>query len=109
MSHEEKICVPLELTCPLEENIEKRHKQKYDKYVEEITSDNYRIERGGILEVGARGFILETLRRFMKQLGMSKKEAGRVVEECQKMVTRCSFVIWCQRFNPEFVATKMTL
>ena len=28
VSHEGKICVPLELTCPLEENIERRHKEK---------------------------------------------------------------------------------
>ena len=62
-----------------------------------------------IVEVGARGGLPDTLRRDLRRLGLTKKEAGVVVEECVLMARRCSFVIWCQRFNPDFVATEMQI
>ena len=60
-----------------------------------------------VVEVGARGGLNVTLRSSMKKLGLSKKEAASVVEVL--MARRCSFVIWCQRFNKEFIATEMTI
>jgi hypothetical protein len=108
VSYAEKICVVLELTCPMEENMDKWHKKKFEKYEEEIVSDVYQIVYV-IMEVGARGGLPKDLRRNMRRLGLTKKEAKDVVEACVLMVRRCSFIIWCQRFNSEFVATEMTL
>ena len=89
----------------MEENMEKRHLQKTQKYEEELTSAVYDM----IVEVGARGGLPDTLRRRSRRLGFTKKEAGLVVEDCVLVVRRCSFVIWCQRFNPDFVATEMRI
>ena len=108
VSQEQKICVALELTCPMEENMEKRHLQKKKKYEQELTSAVYQMHYV-IVEVGARGGLPDTLRRDLRRLGLTKKEAGVVVEECVIMARRCSFVIWCQRFNPDFVATEMQI
>ena len=88
--------------------MEKRHLQKTQKYEQELTSAVYEMHYM-IVEVGARGGLPDTLRRRLRRLGFTKKEVGLVVEECVLMVRRCSFVIWCQRFNPDFVATEMRI
>jgi len=62
-----------------------------------------------VVEVGARGGLSVTLRNCVKKLGLTKKEAASVMEECVLMARRCSFVIWCQRFNKKFVATEMII
>ena len=108
MSVEEKICVLIELTCPMKENMDRWHIDKLKKYEEELTSEVYKMHYV-VVEVGARGGLNVTLRSSMKKLGLSKKEAASVVEECVLMARRCSFVIWCQRFNKEFIATEMTI
>ena len=108
VSVEEKICVLIELTCPMEENMDRWHIDKLKKYEEELTSEVYKMHYV-VVEVGARGGLNVTLRSSMKKLGLSKKEAASVVEECVLMARRCSFVIWCQRFNKEFIATEMTI
>jgi len=108
VSHVEKKCVVIELTCPMEERMDYWHLLKKNKYQEELTSDVYSIYYL-IVEVGARGVLPITLRKEMRKMGLSKKEANSVVEECKLMATRCSFVIWCQRFNPEFTATEIKI
>jgi hypothetical protein len=108
VSSEEKICVVIELTCPMEENMDNWHIKKTKKYEEELTSEVYKMHYV-VVEVGARGGLTVTLRNCMKKLGLTKKEATSVVEECVLMARRCSFVIWCQRFNKKFVATEMII
>ncbi len=108
VSHDEKICTVIELTCPMEENMDKWHKKKKEKYEEELKSEGYSM-RYLIVEVGARGGLPTTLKREMRKMGLTKNEANSVVDECVLMARRCSFVIWCQRFNPEFIATEMKI
>ena len=108
VSHEKKICVAIELTCPMEINMDKWHKKKEEKYRRELVSDVYQMEYM-IVEVGARGGLSTDLRRSLRRLGFTKKEAGLVIDECRMMAEKCSFVIWIQRFNKNFVATEMLL
>ena len=108
VSHEEKLCVVIELTCPMEENMDKWHLKKKEKYKQELQSEVYEMIYV-VVEVGARGGMLNTLRREFRRLGLTKAEVSKLVDECRRMAERCSFAVWCQRFTKDFVATEMLL
>ena len=107
-SKKAKICVVIELTSPMEENISKRHREKIQKYRERITSSDYKIHFM-VWEVGARGWIPNSVNRDLKHLGFTKSKVRQIVQSCMKMVIRSSFVIWAQRNNKNFIPTRMQL
>ena len=108
VSYEEKICIVIELTCPMEENMDKWHKEKMKKYLQALTSEVYTMKYV-VVEVGARGGMTTDMRNLFKKIGFTKTEAAAIVDECRMMAEKSSFVIWCQRFNEDFVATEMLL
>ena len=59
ISRTTKVCIGLELTCPMEENIAQWHsvkQEKYEEIVREAAKNGWRFEKL-VIEVGARGFI----------------------------------------------------
>ena len=91
-SKEAKICVVIELTSPMEENISKWHRVKIEKYRERITSEHYKIHFMA-WEVGARGWIPVSVNRDLRKLGFSKSEVQQIVRNCMNMVTRSSYML----------------
>ena len=59
ISESARICIVLELTCPMEENLVKQHsfkQRKYEELASEAAQNGWRFEKL-IVEVGARGFV----------------------------------------------------
>ena len=108
VSHKAKICIVTELTSPMEENLDKWHRIKTHKYQSNLVSDKYQLVFL-INEVGARGWIPETVGRNWRKLGFTKKEVQKTNNDCMLMAQRCSFIIFSQRFNKEFNPLRMTI
>jgi hypothetical protein len=100
-----KICIIWELTAPMEENIEKRHKEKIDKYEKSI---GHNLNKGWSLhivagEVGARGWVPPTFTKDLRRLfGFSKATRRKVADQCAEVARRCSFLIFQNRNNRDF-------
>jgi hypothetical protein len=95
-----KIAILLELTSPIEENMEKRHQEKIDKYSQIQPNEGWSIHVFAV-EVGAKGWILRKyFNSTFKQIGISKR--NKIISECSKMARRCSYAIWVNRFNKDF-------
>ena len=94
-----KIAVVLELTSPIEENMEKRHQEKIDKYSQIQPNEGWSICVFAV-EVGTKGWILRKyFTRTSKQIGICKR--NKSIAECLKMARRCSYAIWVNRFNKD--------
>ena len=65
ISESARICIVLELTCPMEENLVTWHsskQQKYEELASEAAGNGWRFEKL-IVEVGARGFVPSYVRK----------------------------------------------
>jgi hypothetical protein len=104
-SEEKRLCVIIELTAPLEENIEAWRLKKKAKYQDEI-GPNLQTEWKLMvitLEVGAKGWVPPSFRNdISKLLGLPKKELSVLTDDCSKVARKCSYVIWLNRFNRDF-------
>ena len=101
ISHEKKVCIGLELTCPMEENIVQWHSVKQDKYEEitrEAAKNGWRFEKL-VIEVGARGFIPQHVFTSFKKLDLRPKA---LINRLTLLAQKCSYVIWLNRFNQDF-------
>jgi hypothetical protein len=100
-----KKCIVVELTSPVEENIEHWHKEKHAKYKKELVPNRnkgWTIELC-IVEVGAKGWIPPSFTKDVKRcFGLEKNTLSLLVDECSKMARRCSYIIWLNRFNKAF-------
>src|ERR1700759_4132143 len=71
ISRERRFCIGIELTCPMEENFEKWHVIKKEKYENEISHEaaknGWRFDKL-IMEVGARGFVPRNVSKALSQL-----------------------------------------
>ena len=103
VSRKAKICIGLELTCPMEENIADWHQAKLAKYEDEIQAD---AQANGwkfyaiILEVGARGWIPTTVVSALKFLGLPS--AKELCDKLTHTALKSSYVIWLNRWNKDF-------
>jgi hypothetical protein len=70
LSRSKKICIIIELTVPMEENIEHWHSEKRSRY-SKITSPNWSFQYL-IFEIGCRGFIPSRFFSLMRRLGFTK-------------------------------------
>ena len=100
LSRSKKICIIIELTVPMEENIEYWHSEKRNRY-SKITSPDWSFHYS-IFEIGCRGFIPTRFFSLMRQLGFTKVQFRRIYNDLQLLVRRCSYIIWVNRYNKEF-------
>jgi len=104
LSRKARVCVGIELTCPMEENIEKWHTAKWEKYQElvtEATSNRWTFHLM-VLEVGARGWISPGFTSNMMKLGFDSQEVLMLSRRLRMLARKCSYVIWINRFNRNF-------
>jgi hypothetical protein len=101
ISESARICIGLELTCPMEENLAKQHsfkQQKYEELASEAGRNGWRFEKL-IVEVGARGFVPSHVHKALTRLDIRAKS---LINKLVLLAQKCSYVIWINRFNKEF-------
>ena len=97
------MCFGIELTCPMEENIEKWHTTKTEKYREMVTEakSNGWTFYSIVLEVGARGWVPPSF-KAMAKMSFGPQELASLTDRVRVLVRKCSYVIWINRFNCDF-------
>ena len=89
----------IELTCPSEENFEKRHEEKLNRYTD-LQAD---CEIAGwkvylyAVEVGARGYSAQSLSSCLRAVGLKQQLLKTCVSEVGDEALRTSFHIWMWR------------
>lgn len=104
-----KVVVMIELTSPIEDNLEKWRVLKSTKY--EKLAEN--IREGGLwkptvltIEVGARGFVAKRTAGMWRRLGLAEKEGRKLTEKISRTAIRCSHYIWICRNTKEWATPK---
>ena len=91
--------VIIELTCPMEENLELWYNLKTIKYSDLVAL----CQKAGwtvsffAVEVGARGYASVSLRRCLAKLGFFGTKLRSVIDEAATAASRASFWIWMKR------------
>ena len=91
-----KKVILIELTCPAEENIEDARLRKYIKYTplkSQITDNDWKCHLYTI-EVGARGFVSNSVGRFLRRVGFTNSKISNLTRKISQSVSRCSFAIY---------------
>ena len=111
-SNSTKRVIIIELTCPVEENLEKWREEKRSKYSRLAEA----IEGAGpwkatvmTIEVGARGFVSKAVRSTCMKMGLDHKATGTLVREMSRMSIRCSHFIWINRENKNWETPLMSI
>ena len=94
-----KVVVFIELTCPVEENLEVRHEEKLGRYeglIPECKENGWEVVLFAV-EVGARGYVAASLRSCLNRLGCKSKTIKEVCREASNAALRSSFWIWLGR------------
>ena len=105
VSKDTKTVIMVELTSPMEENVEKRNsdkKKKYDDLVFQCKNRNWNAHLMCV-EVGARGFLANSINYMVRRLGINTKEARKMKSEISLTALRCSYAIYLQRKAKSFV------
>ena len=103
-SMERKICIIVEVTAPMDVNIDKWHSIKLEKYqvgIQQEADKNWTVSVFPI-EVGARGFVHKRVHGYFLKLGIDGRFATSTIRKMSHMARRCSYVIWIHRFNQDF-------
>merc|ERR1711966_255450 len=88
-----------ELTCPAEENFSKANTYKMDRYAilcEQIRDAGWKVSIR-TFAAGARGFVGHRFPRFLRELGLSSKEARQACKDISLVTARCSYGIYLMR------------
>ena len=108
LSRKAKVCIGLELTCPMEENITQWHsvkQEKYEEIVREAAKNGWRFETL-VIEVGARGFIPQHVYKTFTKLDIRPKS---LINRLTLLAQKCSYVIWLNRFNQDFQTWRLVV
>jgi len=103
ISRSRKIFIILELTVPMEENIEKWHQKKWERY-SKLVCPGWQVHLC-MLEIGCRGFIPTRFFSLVRQLGFNSLETKKRRVNLQLVARKCSYIIWINRFNKDFNST----
>ena len=98
-SEEEKEVHLVKLTVPHEDNISMAHERKesrYDTLVEECEEAGWKATHFPV-EVGCRGFIATSVRKWMRVAGLGPKKENAMMKALQETVEKASHWIWLKR------------
>jgi hypothetical protein len=87
----------IELTCPAEEgicNAATRKEVRYDELKNDINNKTVWYARVVTIEVGARGFVGFSLRRFLRNMGFKPRANSKLCKDVSNVAARCSFAIY---------------
>ena len=100
-----RVVILIELTCPAEEGIAEAATRKELRYkplkaeIEDKTRKYPWTAHLLTIEAGARGFVANSMKAFLKKVGFSNKQACRVCKDISEVTARCSYGIWLMRDN----------
>ena len=88
----------VELTVPHEDNIGSAHERKEERYEELIRECT---EKGSTIhfpvEVGCRGYVGISMRKWLKEAGLTEKKLREFTQEIQQVVEKAGHWIWIKR------------
>ena len=96
---EEKMVHLVELTVPHEDNLQDAHHRKLSRYkelVEECEEMGWKTAHYPV-EVGCRGFVGVSTRRWLRVSGLGQRQMGSVIKKLQEVVEKASHWIWLKR------------
>ena len=96
---EEKLVHLVELTVPHEDNLQDAHHRKLSRYkelVEECEEMGWKTAHYPV-EVGCRGFVGVSTRRWLRVSGLGQRQMGGVIKKLQEVVEKASHWIWLKR------------
>ena len=94
-----------ELTSPFEDRVLDAQRRKTDKYNQRLIPD---ARRNGwsvefyTVEVGSRGYVAPTLRRFFSALGFPDQVMRAACKRCSIIALRCSYILYLSRDLPDW-------
>ena len=91
ISRSKKVFIILELTVPMEENLEKWHQEKLEKY-SKLLCPGWQVHLF-VLEIGCRGFVPPRFRFCFSQLGFTSSEIRYLHDSLQLVARKCSYII----------------
>ena len=100
----------VELTCPAEEGIENaalRKEARYASLIDSINSQQVWKAQLFTIEVGARGFVAHSTRRWLFRLGLGNQKISRLCKGLSEVVARCSYSIYLARSDVSWDRTKL--
>lgn len=103
ISRQQRICIIIELTVPMEHNISHWHQSKLTKYESELRAEAERNKwklHCLILEVGARGWIPPSVTSSLNFLGIPA--VGKICKSLSLVAVKSSYIVWLNRFNRDF-------
>ena len=110
ISRSARICIGIELTVPMEDNVEKWHQAKRDKYEDEIRleaeKNSYKFY-SIVIEVGARGWIPNNVLSSLNLLGL--QSAREVCHRLSLVAVKSFYILWINRWNRDFNPLGSTL
>ena len=98
-STEERKVHLIELTVPHEDNIEKAHErkeQRYEELVKECEEAGWQAKHFPV-EVGCRGFVAVSTRKWLGTAGLGPRKVAETVKLMQETVEKASHWIWLKR------------
>ena len=98
-SEEERKVHLVELTVPHEDNISAAHERKHKRYencIEGCEEAGWKAEHFPV-EVSCRGFIGNSIRRWMRAAGLGPKKEKGLMKALQETVEKASHWIWLKR------------
>ena len=106
-----KKIILIELTVPAERGVQKAHAKKTNTYGEpggladacRLPPNKYSVELMAV-EVGALGFVADSMRVNLKKLGVWSKELHTSLSE---MALRCSYLIFLQHKSQVWTSWQM--
>ncbi len=99
VNEEEKRLIIMELTVPMESQIDHWHSTKTNKYASlicQVEEKGYQVEFYAA-EVGCRGFIPKSMVTFIRSLGTGKKRTKKLTSELSHAAIKCSLRIFQNR------------
>ena len=84
---------------PNEDNIEAAHERKqrhYERLVEELEATGWKVDYFPV-EVGCRGYVGTSVRRWLSKAGFGPRKASALVRELQETAQQASHWIWNKR------------
>ena len=95
----EKVVHLVELTVPHEDNMEAAHERKkarYEELVKECEESGWKAAHFPV-EVGCRGYVGVSMRRWLKVAGLSSRKMSGVIKKMQEVAEKASHWIWLKR------------
>ena len=99
-----KTVLLLELTVPIEDRVlaaQSLKSKRYENLIRECQSNGWKASLLTI-EIGCRGYISDSFKYILKQLGLSKLDSNLTFKQCSAIALRCSYILYLNRNQPSW-------